>query len=167
MYPVRDGFLYGLAAAREQLHGMTGADAAAFLRARWKKPNDDIARMAAACEANPTPFYAEIRDCRSPRWVNGRVALVGDAACAFLPTAGYGSTMALLSSRALAGAIAGVPADAIPDALSKYEFDQKPLTEKAHEQSRLLGNAMFGSRTETYAPLESARAAVQLMTDIA
>lgn len=47
-------------------------------------------------------YLWHMADVRSPRWVRGRIVLVGDAAAAFLPTAGIGASMALESAAVLA-----------------------------------------------------------------
>jgi 2-polyprenyl-6-methoxyphenol hydroxylase-like FAD-dependent oxidoreductase len=47
-------------------------------------------------------FYWRLDDCRAPSWRAGRVALLGDSACGFLPTAGIGASMAMESAAVLA-----------------------------------------------------------------
>lgn len=57
-------------------------------------------------------------DVRTPRWVQRRVALVGDAAAAFLPTAGIGASMALESAAVLADELSRTSSDYLPNALA-------------------------------------------------
>lgn len=161
MYPVRGGWLGGLAAQREAISGASGEQLAAFLRARWNASLGGIAGMATALEHNVARFYAELRDSRCSRWVSGRLALVGDAACSFIPSAGLGSTMALLAAAAVVREVQQTRS--IADALRQYERLQRPSTEAAQQQSRELANAMFGDRARPYRPSAFARDALRLM----
>lgn len=58
--------------------------------------------MAQAPRDSDPLFLWRMADVRAPQWTRGRVALVGDAAAAFLPTAGIGASMALESAAVLA-----------------------------------------------------------------
>lgn len=84
-------------------------------------------------------------DVRSTRWVRDRVALVGDAAAAFLPTAGMGASMALESAAALADELSRCDAGHAPFALRRYERRRKGRVERAQRQSRHFARALFTS----------------------
>ena len=159
-YPVGGGLLCGLAAPRELLPGASGEQLAAFLRSRWSAV-DAVERIAAACETQAVPFQAELRDARCSHWSKGHRTLVGDAACSFIPSAGFGTTMALLSAAALAGELSRP--QSLDDALREYERKQKPFTEAGQQQSRELAKAMFAGEARASIPAAYTRDALQLM----
>lgn len=88
-------------------------------------------------------FWWRMADVRAPRWVQGRVALVGDAAAAFLPTAGIGASMALESAAVLADELSRTDATYLPNALELYELRRRDRVESAQTQSRRLARLMF------------------------
>ena len=65
-------------------------------------------------------FLWRMSDVRARSWVQGRVALVGDAVAAFLPTAGVGASMALESAAVLADELSHTDAVHLPNALDPY-----------------------------------------------
>ena len=82
-------------------------------------------------------------DVRSPHWVQGRVALAGDAAAAFLPTAGIGASMALESAAVLADELSRTNSTYLPNALQLYQRRRRARVEAAQTQSRRLARLMF------------------------
>lgn len=88
-------------------------------------------------------FVWPMTDVRSPGWVKGRVALVGDAAASFLPTAGIGASMALESAAALADELSRTNTTYLPNALELYERRRRQRVEAAQAQSRRLARLMF------------------------
>ncbi len=91
----------------------------------------------------PEPVLWRMADVRSPTWVRGRVALVGDAAAAFMPTAGIGASMALESAAALADELSRADAAHVPHALALFERRRRRRVEVAQTQSRRLARLMF------------------------
>ena len=90
------------------------------------------------------PLYLwPMSDVRSPHWVQGRVALVGDAAAAFLPTAGIGASMALESAAVLADELSRTDPTYLPNALQLYQRRRRTRVEAAQTQSRRLARLMF------------------------
>lgn len=97
-------------------------------------------------------------------WVDGRVALVGDAAHPMVPSGENGSSQAILDAEAIAECIAGRPAD-LPGALRAYEARRlEPanavvLASRERGPERLLQRADARSAHETAAsgtpPLEA------------
>ena len=77
-------------------------DEVAVSDARLRSALDAVARDDPA-------YYWPLRDCRAARWSVGRVALLGDAAAGFLPTAGIGAGMAMESAWVLAGHVLAGP----------------------------------------------------------
>ena len=88
-------------------------------------------------------FLWPMADVRAPHWVRGRTALVGDAAAAFLPTAGIGASMALESAAALADELSRTDSTYVPNALELYERRRRTRVEAAQTQSRRLARLMF------------------------
>jgi 2-polyprenyl-6-methoxyphenol hydroxylase-like FAD-dependent oxidoreductase len=110
---------------------------------RMKGPARDA--LISAGDA-PEAFHWKLEDRRARDWVKGRVALIGDAACAFLPTAGIGASMAMESAAVLADELSRAGAAEIPNALANYERRRRKRVEAAQEDSRKLARWMFASR---------------------
>ena len=70
------------------------------------------------------------------RWVNGRLALLGDAAHAMLPFFGQGAAQAVEDAEALALCLAGVGTDAVGEALKRYDSARLPRASKVQRMSR-------------------------------
>ncbi len=87
-------------------------------------------------------FYWNLADHRASSWVHGRVALLGDAACAFLPAVGVGASMALESAAVMADELSRCDARGIPDAFANYQKRRKPRAEAAQDESRKLAGWM-------------------------
>jgi 2-polyprenyl-6-methoxyphenol hydroxylase-like FAD-dependent oxidoreductase len=88
-------------------------------------------------------FWWRLSDYRCEQWVSGRVALLGDAACAFLPTAGVGASMALESAAVLNDELSRTDAKFLPAALDHYERRRKRRAEAFQDDSRKLGSMMM------------------------
>ncbi len=69
-------------------------------------------------------------------WVNGRLALLGDAAHAMLPFFGQGAAQAVEDAEALGGCLAGVGPESLPEALKRYEAIRLPRASKVQLMSR-------------------------------
>jgi salicylate hydroxylase len=89
------------------------------------------------------PYFWPLRDVRAATWAVGRCVLLGDAAAAFLPTAGIGAGMAVESAYALAAHVAAATPDRVPAALRAYERAQRPRVIAAQSNSRRLARLMF------------------------
>lgn len=88
-------------------------------------------------------FFWRLNDQRAQAWSKGRVTLLGDSACAFLPTAGIGASMAMESAAVLAGELSRTDAAHIPQALRFYEARRRKRVEAAQSDSRKLAKMMF------------------------
>ncbi|HEY3684032.1 MAG TPA: FAD-dependent monooxygenase, partial [Streptosporangiaceae bacterium] len=90
------------------------------------------ALIAAATETKRWALYD-----RRPleRWTRGRMTLLGDAAHPMLPYFGQGANQAVEDAAVLARCLAGVPADAVPAALDRYERIRRPRASQAQEMS--------------------------------
>jgi len=89
-------------------------------------------------ESTENLFFWNLADFRSSTWIQGRVALLGDAACSFLPTAGVGASMALESAAVMADELSRTDAKFLPNSLSLYEKRRKHRAEAAQDDSRKL-----------------------------
>jgi len=84
-----------------------------------------------------------MRDIRAGSWVKGRVALCGDAAVGFLPTAGVGASVAMRCPAGLADEVSRADAATLPLALQLYETRCRRIAEANQSESRRLGRVMF------------------------
>ncbi len=73
--------------------------------------------------------------CR--RWSEGRVAILGDAAHAMPPNLGQAANMAFTNAMALALAV--TEGEEVPQALLRWEEEQRPLTEHVQRWSYVYG----------------------------
>ena len=115
----------------------------ARLRGRTGSVGPRIERALEVVARHPDAYYWSLTDCRSDTWSVGRVALVGDAAAGFLPTAGIGAAMAMESAWVLGGLLADATPDRVPGLLRRYEESQRPRVEAAQASSRQLARLMF------------------------
>ncbi|HEX7328761.1 MAG TPA: FAD-dependent monooxygenase [Casimicrobiaceae bacterium] len=113
---------------RERLAGM-GRFADAWLDAL----PDDSAEL----------FFWRLSDVRSTDWQRGRVVLLGDAAAAFLPTAGIGASMAMESAAVLADELSRTDARFVEHALTLYVKRRRERVEAIQDDSRQLARLVF------------------------
>lgn len=102
----------------------------AFGGAGWECP-----RILAALEACDALYFDRVSQIRMDTWVNGRVALVGDAA--FCPSllAGQGAALAMTAAYVLAGEIARAPSQP-SKALACYEQRLRPFISEKQTAAR-------------------------------
>jgi 2-polyprenyl-6-methoxyphenol hydroxylase-like FAD-dependent oxidoreductase len=96
--------------------------AAAFAGTGWRTPEllDEVATSDAF-------YFDSVSRVSLPRWSNGRVAVLGDAAsCVSL--FGDGSTLAIIGAHTLAKAMAASPGD-LPAAFAQYERTHRLVVE--------------------------------------
>lgn len=86
------------------------------------------------------PFFTPIYDHLAPSMGRGRVALVGDAACAVRPHLGMGVTKAAQDALALARLLQERPA---PEALAAYSQERVAAGRIALDEARRLGGMIF------------------------
>jgi FAD-dependent urate hydroxylase len=99
--------------------------------------------VAAALTELSEPFVWPMRDHRCPAWHVERVALCGDAAASFLPTAGVGASYAMRGAAALADELLRSRAPILTSALSLYEKRCRAIVERGQTDSRRLAQVMF------------------------
>ncbi len=88
-------------------------------------------------------FYWQMHDFRAKVWWRGRTVLLGDAATAFLPTAGIVASAAMDSAAALADELSRADSDHLSYALELYEKRQRRRVERMQTNSRRLSRLMF------------------------
>lgn len=88
-------------------------------------------------------YFRKLSDLRSPHWHKGHVVLVGDAACAFLPTSGSGASMAMESAAVLADELGRTDVRMLPFALDLYEKRRRRRVEPLQDDSRHLARMMM------------------------
>lgn len=101
------------------------------------------------------PFLQAIYDLECPRLVEGRVAIMGDAAFVARPHVGMGVTKAAEDALGLAAALEKAGHD-VPAALALYDADRQPCGAKVIAQARKLGAYM---QAQIKTPEERAMAA--------
>ena len=88
-------------------------------------------------------FFWPLADQRAASWVKGRVVLLGDAAAAFLPTAGIGASMAMESAAVLADELSRADVEHLDYPLGFYETRRRKRVEAAQNDSRHMARMMF------------------------
>lgn len=102
-----------------------------------------VPAVAAALDDLDRPYRWAMRDVRAERWVEGRVALCGDAGVGFLPTAGVGASNAMRCAAGLADELSRAGPDGVPLALELYEKRFRKITEANQAESRRLARFML------------------------
>jgi 2-polyprenyl-6-methoxyphenol hydroxylase-like FAD-dependent oxidoreductase len=115
----------------------------AFLRTRNATLIESDPRVEQAIDSADAFFTWPMTDVKSASWIKGRVALCGDAATGFLPTAGVGASNAMRGAAALADELSRANADSIPLALELYEKRARKIIEDNQQDSRTAAKYMF------------------------
>jgi 2-polyprenyl-6-methoxyphenol hydroxylase-like FAD-dependent oxidoreductase len=143
LYPLKDRInAIGGLPTPPDLASMEQTEIKALLRSRLA---DHPAPVQAALEhlEEEKVFAWPMIDQRAPEWIVGRVALLGDAATGFLPTAGVGASNAIKSAGVLGDELSRCDAATIPLALSLWEKRVRHKVEANQSASRTLAKMMF------------------------
>jgi salicylate hydroxylase len=120
---------------------------------------DELAASFEGWDPRVTGLLEKVESCfwwglydRKPlsTWINGRLALLGDAAHAMLPHLGQGANQAIEDGVALAVLLAGRAPSDVTDILPQYERLRRPRTDMIQAEARQNG-LRYDSR---YASLE-------------
>ncbi|MFC9503758.1 FAD-dependent monooxygenase [Streptomyces sp. NPDC057002] len=103
------------------------------LRAEFAGWSDELRALLAAAES--TGRWALLDRDPLPRWTNGPVALLGDAAHPMFPFFAQGAAQAMEDAAVLAACLAGRPADPTA-ALRRYEDIRRPRATRVQQMSR-------------------------------
>jgi 2-polyprenyl-6-methoxyphenol hydroxylase-like FAD-dependent oxidoreductase len=115
------------------------------LRSRLAGLADRNPAVAAALSDLGPAYKWPMSDVRASQWVQGRVALCGDAAAGFLPAAGIGASTAMRAAAGLADELSRADALTVPLALELYQKRCRSVIERNQTESRRLARAMFVS----------------------
>ena len=102
-----------------------------------------VAEVDEAFRDAETLYAWPMKDTRAREWYSGRVALCGDSAVSFLPTAGVGASNAMRSAAALADELSKSDAAHVPHALELYVKRCRKLVEGNQKDSRAAARLMF------------------------
>ena len=91
-----------MCAAGGPADGLRGDDARSFVQHHLADLIDHVPVVGDAIDDLGEAYPWAMRDVRAERWVNGRVALCGDSAVGFMPTAGVGASYAMRAAAGLA-----------------------------------------------------------------
>ncbi|PKW18319.1 FAD-dependent oxidoreductase [Saccharopolyspora spinosa] len=98
----------------------SGPATAAELAAEYKGWDDRVPTVLAKAKDEDVSVWAMYRRRRDPVWVDGRVALLGDACHAMLPYQAQGASQAMEDAAVLAEELGRVTRDGIEAALVRY-----------------------------------------------
>ncbi|MEU9691924.1 FAD-dependent monooxygenase [Amycolatopsis japonica] len=98
----------------------SGPATAAELAAEYYDWDDRVPTMLAKAKDEDVSVWAMYRRRRDPVWVDGRVALLGDACHAMLPYQAQGASQAMEDAAVLAEELGRVTRDGIDGALVRY-----------------------------------------------
>ena len=120
-YPTCDGAGIFAGAPLGEDFAQDGEGRRTRLRERLEGMGDLVERWLGQIPSDDAElFFWRLSDVRSAEWIRGRVVLLGDAAAAFLPTAGTGVSMAMESAAVLADELSRTNARFVELASSLY-----------------------------------------------
>lgn len=115
------------------------------LQAAFEEFHPDVQRVLAACpDVHKRPLVD--RD-PMPRWVEGRVALLGDACHPMTPYMAQGAAMAIEDAAILSRCLSDVDRDGVVKAFRRYEANRRPRTARMQLTSR--ANSWGKGETDT------------------
>jgi 2-polyprenyl-6-methoxyphenol hydroxylase-like FAD-dependent oxidoreductase len=118
-------------------------DVRVTLRTRLRPLLEHVPSIERAIDELEDAYPWPMSDVRSSRWVEGRMALCGDAAVGFMPTAGVGASNAMRAAAALADELSRAGGASVPLALELYEKRCRRVVERNQTASRRLARVMF------------------------
>lgn len=143
VYPVKGGYGVVAAGAAEKIGPQAVKRDGRAVKQFFSPLGESVADLLAELPDDLAEiFWWKLSDYRCESWVKGRVALLGDAACAFLPTAGVGASMALESAAVLADELSRADERHLVGPLAHYEKRRKQRAEKFQKISRQLMHMM-------------------------
>ncbi|WP_100448776.1 FAD-dependent monooxygenase [Glycomyces xiaoerkulensis] len=110
------------------------ADPRAELRRAHAGLGDLTERALAKCPPNDEIYYDQVAQIAMPRWTDGRVALLGDAAHAVSLVAGQGASLGVAGAYVLAERLHAC--GSVPEALADWEDRWRPVAERTRQAAR-------------------------------
>ena len=158
--PDRHIVIYYITAARDEIYFVTSQPEDAkwmtteswstkgdmdVLRAEFAAFNPEVRKVLNAC---PEAYKWALME-RDPftHWVEGRIALIGDACHPMPPYMAQGAAMALEDAAVLARCLEGAGADGFNAAFKRYEANRKPRATQIQQRSRV--NTWLQHQTST------------------
>lgn len=90
-----------------------------------------------------------------PTWINGRLALLGDAAHPFLPHQGQGGGIAIEDAASIAALLPrGISKEEVPERLKLYEQCRMERAHKIQEHTRIAGRDLDDSSRSEFQMME-------------
>jgi 6-hydroxynicotinate 3-monooxygenase len=105
----------------------------ATLRAAYDTFHPQVRAILAACP--DVHKWALVERDPLPRWVDGRVALLGDACHPMTPYMAQGAATSIEDGAVLSRCLNGVGRDGLADALRRYEATRRPRTSRIQQTS--------------------------------
>ncbi|MDN5688747.1 MAG: FAD-dependent monooxygenase [Brachybacterium sp.] len=144
--------LYGLADGQVAAFTVHRTDAEIFpdnareeVRREFSGLGELADRVISRCPPSREMYDDQVAQIRMPRWTEGRVALVGDAAYAVSLVAGQGASLGVAGAYLLAEMLATEAA--VPEALAEYERRWHPVATGIQEAARARVIEVFLPRT--------------------
>jgi 2-polyprenyl-6-methoxyphenol hydroxylase-like FAD-dependent oxidoreductase len=158
--PDRHIVIYYVTAARDEIYFVTSQpeDASWMTPESWSTKGDMNVLRAAFATFNPEVLKV-LNACpeaykwalmeRDPftHWVEGRIALLGDACHPMPPYMAQGAAMALEDAAVLARCLAGVESGGFNAAFRRFEVNRKPRATEIQQRSRV--NTWLQQKTST------------------
>jgi FAD-dependent urate hydroxylase len=143
MYPLTDRInaIAGMPTP-DGLQHMSQEELVALIRKHFADYPEPV-QVALQHASDDTVYPWPMVDQKAEEWIHGRVALVGDAATGFLPTAGVGASNAIKSAAVLADELGRADPQSIPNALTLWEKRVRSKVEANQAASRTLAKMMF------------------------
>jgi 6-hydroxynicotinate 3-monooxygenase len=107
----------------------------ATLRAAYDTFHPQVRAILAACP--DVHKWALVERDPLPRWVEGNVALLGDACHSMTPYMAQGAATSIEDAAVLSRCLDGVGRDGLPAALRRYEATRRPRTSRIQQTSAL------------------------------
>ncbi len=117
------------------------ADPREELRERYQRLGGLAQRALARCPPSDELYYDQVAQIEMPRWSNGHVVLLGDAAYAVSLVAGQGASLGVTGAYVLAERLA--VADSVPEALDDFERRVRSLVDDRQGVVRRRGASVF------------------------
>jgi len=139
-YPAPGQVMCAAGGPAEAVHG---DDVRSMLHHHLASLIDHNPVVGAAIDDMGEAYSWAMRDVRADRWIDGRIALCGDAAVGFMPTAGAGASYAMRAAAGLADELSRADAATVPLALELYQKRCRGVIERGQTDSRRLARVMF------------------------
>ncbi|MFI5411246.1 FAD-dependent monooxygenase [Kaistia sp. UC242_56] len=138
IYPLRSARLINIIVVIEEDWGddsWSGPGAAEVLRQRFDRDSTRYISRLTELDLQWTRWcLTEVAPTGT--WVDGRIALIGDAAHAMLPFLAQGAAMAIEDADVIARELSNAP---VPDALQRYQAQRRPRVMRVWKTARQAG----------------------------